>query len=157
LDGLRIDTYPYCDKKFLSDWSKAVTTEYPKLNIVGEEWSTRHAVTAYWQKGQKNKDGYQSYLPALMDFPLNIALIEGLKENDSDWGKGMLKVYQCLSDDYLYVDANNLVTFCDNHDMNRNARICKKHLQLAKNLHGRSYRETDAFCPRKRNLFVFQI
>jgi glycosidase len=119
LDGLRIDTYPYSDKKFLSDWSKAVTTEYPKLNIVGEEWSTRHAVTAYWQKGQKNKDGYQSYLPTMMDFPLNNALIEGLKENDSDWGKGMLKVYQCLSDDYLYADANNLVTFCDNHDMNR--------------------------------------
>jgi glycosidase len=87
--------------------------------MVGEEWSTRQAVTAYWQKGQKNRDGYRSYLPAMMDFPLNNAMMEGLKENDKEWGKGMLKVYQCLSDDYLYADANNLVTFCDNHDMNR--------------------------------------
>ena len=119
LDGLRIDTYPYSDKNFLSVWSKAVMDEYPKLNMVGEEWSTRQAVTAYWQKGQMNRDGYHSYLPSMMDFPLNNALIEGLKENDKDWGKGMLKLYQCLSDDYLYANSNNLVTFFDNHDMNR--------------------------------------
>ncbi len=119
LDGLRIDTYPYSDKNFLSVWTKAVINEYPKLNMVGEEWSTRQAVTAYWQMGQKNKDGYKSYLPTMMDFPLNNALIEGLKENDKDWGKGLLKVYQCLSDDYLYANPNNLVTFFDNHDMNR--------------------------------------
>ncbi|HLO44833.1 MAG TPA: glycoside hydrolase family 13 protein [Leadbetterella sp.] len=119
LDGLRIDTYPYSDKNFLSVWSKAVMDEYPKFNMVGEEWSTRQAVTAYWQMGQKNKDGYKSYLPTMMDFPLNNALIEGLKENDKEWGKGMLKVYQCLSDDYLYANPNNLMTFADNHDMNR--------------------------------------
>lgn len=119
LDGLRIDTYPYSDKNFLSVWSKAVMNEYPKFNMVGEEWSTRQAVTAYWQMGQNNKDGYKSYLPTLMDFPLNNALIEGLKENDKEWGKGMLKVYQCLSDDYLYANPNNLITFTDNHDMNR--------------------------------------
>ena len=119
LDGLRIDTYPYSDKNFLSAWSKAVMNEYPKFNMVGEEWSTRQAVTAYWQMGQNNKDGYKSYLPTMMDFPLNNALIEGLKENDKEWGKGMLKVYQCLSDDYLYANPNNLMTFFDNHDMNR--------------------------------------
>jgi glycosidase len=119
LDGLRIDTYPYSDKNFLSLWSKAVMNEYPKFNMVGEDWSTRQAVTAYWQMGQNNKDGYKSYLPTLMDFPLNNALIEGLKENDKEWGKGMLKVYQCLSDDYLYANPNNLITFTDNHDMNR--------------------------------------
>jgi glycosidase len=119
LDGLRIDTYPYSDKNFLSLWSKAVMNEYPKFNMVGEDWSTRQAVTAYWQMGQNNKDGYKSYLPTLMDFPLNNALIEGLKENDKEWGKGMLKVYQCLSDDYLYANPNNLITFTDNHDMKR--------------------------------------
>ena len=119
LDGLRIDTYPYSDKNFLSLWSKAVMNEYPKFNMVGEDWSTRQAVTAYWQMGQNNKDGYKSYLPTLMDFPLNNALIEGLKENDKEWGKGMLKVYQCLSDDYLYANPNHLITFTDNHDMNR--------------------------------------
>ncbi|MBK9510786.1 MAG: hypothetical protein IPO04_15675 [Cytophagaceae bacterium] len=69
--------------------------------------------------GTKNKDGYRSFLPSMMDFPLNNALIEGSKKTKKDWGKGMLKVYQCLSDDYLYADANKLVTFCDNHDMNR--------------------------------------
>ena len=31
----------------------------------------------------------------------------------------MLKIYQCLSSDNIYANPNNLLTFCDNHDMNR--------------------------------------
>ncbi|WP_255065793.1 glycoside hydrolase family 13 protein [Lacihabitans sp. LS3-19] len=119
LAGLRIDTYPYSEKAFLTRWTKAVLVEYPNLNMVGEEWSTNQIVTSYWQKGMKNADGYVSYLPTVMDFPLQNAMIEGLKEDDKQWGKGMLKIYQCLSNDNIYANPNNLLTFCDNHDMNR--------------------------------------
>ena len=39
LGGIRQDTYPYPDKAFMSRWAKAIMTEYPNFNIVGEEWS----------------------------------------------------------------------------------------------------------------------
>ncbi|MBK9510787.1 MAG: hypothetical protein IPO04_15680 [Cytophagaceae bacterium] len=55
LDGLRIDTYPYSDKTFLSNWSKAVMDEYPKLNMVGEEYPPVRQLRpiAKWDKKQR--------------------------------------------------------------------------------------------------------
>ena len=50
LDGIRQDTYPYCDKKFMAEWDKAVITEYPNFNIVGECWLTSPGGISYWQK-----------------------------------------------------------------------------------------------------------
>lgn len=119
LAGLRIDTYPYSEKQFLARWSKAILDEYPNLNMVGEEWSTNQIVTAYWQKGKKNSDGYVSFLPTMMDFSLQNAMIEGLNEDDKQWSKGLLKVYQSLSSDNIFANPSQIMTFCDNHDMNR--------------------------------------
>ena len=36
LDGIREDTYPYNDQKFLAKWAEAILIEYPNFNIVGE-------------------------------------------------------------------------------------------------------------------------
>lgn len=118
LYGLRVDTYPYSDKTFLTNWSKQLTEEYPNINIVGEEWTTNPAIVSYWQKGKKNHDGYVSYLPSLMDFPMQTALKDALIEEDN-WNSGFVKLYEMLSNDFLYPDANNLVIFPDNHDMAR--------------------------------------
>jgi glycosidase len=38
IDGIREDTYPYCDQIYLSEWAKAILAEYPNFNIVGEIW-----------------------------------------------------------------------------------------------------------------------
>ena len=38
IDGIREDTYPYCDQIYLSEWANAILTEYPNFNIVGEIW-----------------------------------------------------------------------------------------------------------------------
>ena len=38
LDGIREDTYPYNDQKYLAEWAEAILTEYPNFNIVGEIW-----------------------------------------------------------------------------------------------------------------------
>lgn len=39
LSGVRVDTYPYPDKHFMARWASAILTEYPQLNLVGEEWT----------------------------------------------------------------------------------------------------------------------
>lgn len=119
LAGLRIDTYPYSDKKFLTQWSRRMLEEYPNLNMVGEEWSLKPSIVSYWQKGKKNHDGYVSYLPSLMDFPLQNAVAEALNEDDKKYNQGLTKIYQTLAEDFLYADPDKLVVFPDNHDMSR--------------------------------------
>jgi glycosidase len=118
LSGIRVDTYPYSDKDFMSDWTFAVMDEYPNFNIVGEEWSDNPIVISYWQKDKINHDGYVSYLPTLMDFPLQISFTEALLD-DFSWGKGFIKPYKTLASDFLYPNPNNLLIFPDNHDMTR--------------------------------------
>ncbi|MGX4643651.1 glycoside hydrolase family 13 protein [Massilia sp. SYSU DXS3249] len=115
LSGLRIDTYGYSDGAFLAQYTKRVMDEYPRLNLVGEEWSTIVPVVARWQRGKVNFDGYTSSLPSLMDFPL----VEAMRGALANPEKGFNDVYQTLSLDYLYPEPNNLVLFGGNHDMAR--------------------------------------
>lgn len=119
LGGLRIDTYPYSDKNFANSWCKAVLAEYPRFNLVGEEWTSNLQITSYWQRGKKNPDGYESNLPSLMDFPLQSALSEGLNASENNWGKGLSRIADVISSDLIYPDPYNLVIFLDNHDMSR--------------------------------------
>lgn len=114
LDGIRMDTYPYPDKQMMSDWTKKVMDEYPNFNIVGEEWNTNPAAVAFWQKGKTNPNGYTSYLPSLMDFLTQNAIVQSMNEND-----GLNRLYETLALDYLYPKADNLVTFAENHDTER--------------------------------------
>jgi glycosidase len=118
LSGIRVDTYSYSDRAFLTEWSRRLTEEYPRLNIVGEEWSSSPEVVAYWQRGGKPHDGYVSYLPSLFDFPLQDAIAKGLIEPEG-WGTGLRRIYRVVAADYAYADPYNLVTFHDNHDMSR--------------------------------------
>ncbi len=112
LSGIRMDTWPYPDKAFMNEWCEAVMAEYPNFNIVGEEWTVEPALVSYWQKGQTNNDGYHCALPSLMDFPMQEAIVRGVKENGE-------KMYHTLAMDFLYPDPDNLVVFLDNHDMSR--------------------------------------
>ena len=118
LSGIRVDTYSYPDKAFLSQWTNRIMKEYPNFNIVGEEWSVNPAITAYWQAGSKRHDDYDSALPSVMDFPLQAAIVKALNSDES-WNSGFISVYETLATDFLYGDPNNLVIFPDNHDMSR--------------------------------------
>ena len=118
LKGIRIDTYVYNDKKAMNTFCTTIMDEYPNFNIVGEEWSDNPIVISYWQKDKINHDGYVSYLPTLMDFPLQISFTEALLD-DFSWGKGFIKPYKTLASDFLYPNPNNLLIFPDNHDMTR--------------------------------------
>ena len=124
LAGIRMDTYPYPDKHYMAEWTRRLTVEYPDFNMVGEEWTDNPAGIAYWQAGNINRDGYVSYLPSLMDFPLQNALRwglftpEGSKMEDFRPG-GLLYLYRALANDFIYPDPAALVIFPDNHDMSR--------------------------------------
>jgi len=118
LSGLRIDTYPYVEKDFLSEWSGRVIAEYPNFNFVGEEWNLNSSMIAYWQTGSQNHDGYNSSIPSMMDFPLQDALVRSLKEEES-WNSGIGGIYRLIANDFVFGDSYNLVVFADNHDMKR--------------------------------------
>ena len=118
LGGIRQDTYPYPDKAFMADWAGAIMEEYPNFSIVGEEWSYNPLLVGYWQTGAKNKDGYESNLKSTMDFPMQKAIVEGVKEEES-WDKGLVKLYEGLANDFHYATPKDIMIFLDNHDEGR--------------------------------------
>ncbi|MBK7497945.1 MAG: cyclomaltodextrinase N-terminal domain-containing protein [Ignavibacteriales bacterium] len=73
IDGIREDTYPYCNQYAMADWNKAILDEYPNFNIVGEIWTGEPAYLAAYQ--QKNKFGVHldTHLPCVTDFALSDA------------------------------------------------------------------------------------
>jgi len=123
LDGFRVDTYSYCDKTAIAEWTKAIMDEYPYFNIVGEVWMHDQAQMAYWQKDSKIGaiQNYNSYLPSVMDFTLHDAVGTVFNENETEtaWDKGIIKVYENFTNDFLYPNTNNLLTFLENHDTQR--------------------------------------
>ncbi len=118
LGGIRQDTYPYPDKEFMSKWAGSIMNEYPNFSIVGEEWSYNPLLIAYWQRGKKNKDGYESNLKSTMDFAVKKSITEALNESEN-WNTGLIKMYEALANDFAYVNPNDLLVFLDNHDENR--------------------------------------
>ena len=118
LGGIRQDTYPYPNKQFMADWAGAIMKEYPNFSIVGEEWSTNPLLVGYWQKGAKNKDGYESNLTSTMDFPMQKSIVDALNEAES-WDKGFVKMYEGLANDFSYANPEKMMIFPDNHDMDR--------------------------------------
>jgi glycosidase len=140
LDGFRVDTYSYCDKKGIAAWTKAVTDEYPHFNIVGEVWMHDQAQMAYWQKDSKIGaiQSYNSNLPSVMDFTLHDAIGGGVfNEIKANWDKGIIKVYENFTNDFLYPNTNNLLVFAENHDTSRFNQIYQgdfKKYQIAMSL-----------------------
>jgi len=131
LSGLRTDTYSYSDKDFLAHWSQRLLQEYPRLFMVGEEWSPHPAIVAYWQRGKRNHDGYVSQMPGMMDFPLHGALLAALNESDGH-DSGFTKLYEALAHDFVYPDPARLVLFPGNHDTPRIHSLLNQDLTLYK-------------------------
>lgn len=128
LDGFRVDTYSYNDKDGIAKWTKAITDEYPNFNIVGEVWMHNQAQMAYWQKDSKLAaiQNYNSYLPSTMDFTLMETLATVFNENESAWDKGLIKVYENFTNDFLYSNPQNIMTFVENHDTQRFNELYQK-------------------------------
>jgi len=60
-----------------------------------------------------------------MDFTLHDAFGNVFNEDEGTWDKGMIKVYENFTNDFLYPNPNNLLTFVENHDTNRFNEIYK--------------------------------
>lgn len=114
IDGIREDTYPYCNQYFMSDWAKAILDQYPKFNIVGEVWTGETPYLAGYQENNKFGLPLNSHLPCVTDFALSDALRDFLSGK-----KNLDALFNVLAKDYLYFDPNNLLTFVDNHDISR--------------------------------------
>lgn len=127
LDGLRVDTYPYNEKMPMSEWCNAVMAEYPNMNIVGEVWTSSIPQLAYWQGDNYNKDGFNSHLKSIMDFPLHDAIRSAMTESGSHvgWGQGMTRIYDILSHDFVYHDLQNMMIMAANHDTDRIGDVCE--------------------------------
>jgi glycosidase len=128
IDGIREDTFPYCDQYAMSDWLKAIFNEYPKFNIVGEIWTGEAAFLAAYQ--QKNKFGVHlnTNLPCVTDFAMADAFRDYLSGR-----KGLEAVFNTLAQDFLYYDPANLLTFFDNHDISRGLYIANGNIDRFKN------------------------
>jgi glycosidase len=114
LDGIREDTYPYSDQKFLSKWNSTILNEYPNFNITGEVWIEDPAFLAQYQKDSKLNTEINTNLPSVIDFGLYKAIRDFCLENGS-----INDLYVTLAKDFLYPNPNNLLTFADNHDIER--------------------------------------
>ena len=137
LDGFRVDTYPYNEKGPMSEWCKAVMAEYPNFNIVGEVWTSSIPQLAYWQGDNANKDGFNSHLKSIMDFPLHDAMRAAMTEAGSNvaWGQGMTRVYDVLSHDFVYHDLSNMMIMAANHDTDRIGDVCEGDSRKMKIVH----------------------
>lgn len=119
INGIRQDTHPYADFDFMSQWCKEVNEEYPYFNIVGETWLNSNVQIAYWQKDSKIAAPKNSYLPTVMDFPLQGLMNQAFDEETGEWGGGLYRLYDYLSQDLVYANPMGLLTFLDNHDTSR--------------------------------------
>lgn len=118
IDGIRMDTYPYADRKAMSEWARTLDTEYPNFNMVGETWVTEPAYTAAWQKDSRLvKDN--SYLKTVMDFAFYDRINLAKKEETDAWWNGLNRVYNSLCYDYLYANPSSVMAFIENHDTDR--------------------------------------
>jgi glycosidase len=118
IDGIRMDTYPYADRKAMAQWMKTLDTEYPNFNTVGETWVTEPQYTAAWQKDSK-LSSMNSYLKTVMDFSFFDKLNQAKREETDGWWNGFNRIYNSLCYDYLYPNPSSVLAFIENHDTDR--------------------------------------
>jgi glycosidase len=118
IDGIRMDTYPYADRKAMARWMKTLDDEYPNFNTVGETWVTEPAYTAAWQKDSKLVSE-NSYLKTVMDFAFYDRINQAKHEETDAWWNGLNRIYNSLCYDYLYANPKSVLAFIDNHDTDR--------------------------------------
>ncbi len=117
IDAWRIDTYFYNDFDFMNRCNAALLAEYPEMLIFGESWVNSVANQAYFTQNNLQVP-QRCNLPSSMDFQVYFAINAALNENPG-WNEGVQKLYQTLAQDYLYQHPERLVTFVDNHDLDR--------------------------------------
>jgi glycosidase len=114
LDAIRQDTWQYVPNTFWREWTAAIKREYPNFRVVGEVKDGDPVHVAFFQGGRVRFDGVDSGLDTLLDFPLFYQIRHAFAE-----GKNLDEVPKLLAKDYIYNDAEVLVTLLGGHDDKR--------------------------------------
>ena len=114
LDGIRMDTWQYVPNSFWRDWNAALKKEFPHFKVVGEVKDGDVVHTSFFQGGRVRFDGVDSGLDSLLDFPLFYPLRHAFAE-----GRRIDEIPKTLGKDYLYTNAEILVTLLGGHDDGR--------------------------------------
>jgi glycosidase len=109
-----MDTWQYVPNSFWRDWTRALKREFPRFTVVGEVKDGDVVHTSYFQGGQV-RDGADSGLDSLLDFPLFYSIRHAFAENN----KPLDEVPKTLSKDFLYTNSEILVTLLGGHDDGR--------------------------------------
>ncbi|MES2652277.1 MAG: glycoside hydrolase family 13 protein [Bacteroidota bacterium] len=125
LDGFRLDTYAYNDLGYMAEWAKAITREYPKLTYFGETWVHGVPNQAYFTKGNKINQGFDTKLQGVTDFQALWGINEALN-GKFGWMDGVVKLYNTFANDFVYEDPTRNVVFLDNHDLSRFYSVVKE-------------------------------
>jgi neopullulanase len=125
VDAFRLDTYPYNDADFMSEWGKAVKAAYPGFNFFGEVWVRSGPEQAFFTQGNTVNRGFDTQLPGATDFQSLWAISAALNEKPG-WDDGVVKLYATLIQDYQYQDPMRNVVFLDNHDLSRFYSVVKE-------------------------------
>jgi glycosidase len=116
-DGYRVDTYKYCDEKFLNNVNAALLKEFPTITTFVEAWGNDVIANAYFVQNNLNTVFKHNAMGAL-DFPLCFAMHAGMNQ-PAGWTEGVNKLYLTLAEDFAYKNPLNNCIFLDNHDLNR--------------------------------------
>jgi glycosidase len=112
-----VDTYNYSDPKELQNGQN------PSLmNILNSILLAKYGCKTHrkWRTGKRQPNrAIQNYNSNFHRSWIQEALSKVFNEDDGSWDKGMIKVYDNFTNDYLYANPNNLLVFVENHDTNR--------------------------------------
>lgn len=114
VDAFRLDTFPYVSRTFWSAWHARLRHLYPFLTTIGEVFHPDPSVTSFFEGGVRRRDGIDSGLDTLFDYPMYFALRDVLL-HDAPAGR----IADVLRHDSLYPRPEALVTFLGNHDVPR--------------------------------------
>jgi glycosidase len=131
VDGWRIDTYIYNDLNFMNHCNKALTDEYPHITMFGEAWVHGTANEAYFAQNNINTK-FKSNLQGVTDFQCLFYGIQPALMESFGWTNGVNKLYETLSNDFLYTDPMRNAIFLDNHDLSRWYSVVDSNLEKDK-------------------------
>ena len=112
IDGWRVDTYKYCDEKFMNRVNAALEKEFPTITIFGEAWCANVPGSAYFTKNNMNVP-FKHNLQGITDFPFSFAIRDASRQG------GVSNLYATAAQDFLYKNPMTNCIFLDNHDMDR--------------------------------------
>jgi glycosidase len=116
-DGFRVDTYKYCDERFLNNVNAALLREFPTVTTFVEAWGHDVVSNAYFVRNTMDLPFKHNAMGAL-DFPVCAAIHNSLTK-PAAWTEGVNNLYLTIAKDFVYKEPLNNCIFLDNHDMDR--------------------------------------